>query len=58
VPWPCGLQRAATVPGLMVGTAGIGHFLLRLYDPAAVPSILSVWPESLATRARGAVAAR
>lgn len=52
VPWPCGLQSAATIPGLMVGTAGIGHFLLRLHDPAAIPSILSVWPESLATRGR------
>jgi lantibiotic modifying enzyme len=24
----------------MLGTAGIGHFYLRLYDSAAVPSVL------------------
>lgn len=57
VPWPCGLPPAATVPGLMVGTAGIGHFLLRAHDPAAIPSILSVWPESLAMPGRRAATA-
>jgi len=27
-------------PGLMVGIAGIGYFLLRLWDPARFPSFL------------------
>ena len=35
--WPCG--NGGQTPGLMVGLAGIGHFYLRLHDPA-VPSIL------------------
>jgi len=28
-------------PNLMLGTAGIGYFYLRLYDSAAVPSVLT-----------------
>ena len=35
----------------MLGLAGIGHFYLRLFDPAKVPSILLLAP-------RGAGAAR
>jgi hypothetical protein len=35
----------------MLGDAGIGHFLLRLHDPSATPSIILVEPESLATPA-------
>jgi class II lanthipeptide synthase len=36
--WPCGVTRGST-PNLMLGLAGIGHFYLRMYNPA-VPSIL------------------
>ena len=32
-PWPCGTHSGET-PGLMLGLAGIGHFYLRLHDPA------------------------
>ena len=36
--WPCGL-RGVSSPGLMLGTAGIGHFYLRLFAPS-IPSVL------------------
>jgi lantibiotic modifying enzyme len=39
-PWPCGVVSGGETPGLMLGTAGIGYFYLRLYDSAAVPSVL------------------
>ncbi|HEX8318760.1 lanthionine synthetase LanC family protein [Longimicrobium sp.] len=38
-PWPCGTLGAASDPGLLLGEAGIGHFLLRLAHPR-VPSVL------------------
>jgi hypothetical protein len=34
----------------MLGLAGIGHFYLRLYDPAGVPSVLLVTPDQPAVR--------
>jgi lantibiotic modifying enzyme len=40
VPWPCGLPDANETPDLMLGLAGIGHFFLRLADPARIPSVL------------------
>lgn len=40
-PWPCGVTGGGETPGLMLGLAGIGWFLLRLHDPA-VPSVLLV----------------
>jgi lantibiotic modifying enzyme len=40
LPWPCGLPGAGETPGLMLGTAGIGHFYLRLAPD---------WPERSAT---------
>lgn len=43
-PWPCGVMGAGETPNLMLGTAGIGHFYLRLHDPAKVPSILIIEP--------------
>jgi type 2 lantibiotic biosynthesis protein LanM len=43
-PWPCGIIGAAECPGLMLGTAGIGYFYLRLCKPAEVPSILLPQP--------------
>jgi type 2 lantibiotic biosynthesis protein LanM len=38
--WPCGVLSGGETPNLMLGTAGIGYFYLRLYDSTAVPSIL------------------
>ena len=32
--------RADETPSLMLGTAGIAYFYLRLYDPCQVPSVL------------------
>jgi lantibiotic modifying enzyme len=40
VPWPCGLPGANETPGLMLGLAGIGHFYLRMADPAHTPTVL------------------
>jgi lantibiotic modifying enzyme len=42
LPWPCGLAQAGETPNLLLGLAGIGYFYLRLYDSAAVPSVLLV----------------
>jgi type 2 lantibiotic biosynthesis protein LanM len=39
-PWPCGVPGAGETPNLLLGLAGIGYFLLRLYDSAANPPIL------------------
>jgi lantibiotic modifying enzyme len=41
-PWPCGVLGGGETPSLLLGTAGIGYFYLRLYDSAAVPSVLLV----------------
>jgi lantibiotic modifying enzyme len=41
LPWPCGLPGAGETPGLMLGTAGIGHFYLRLANPA-IPTALRI----------------
>lgn len=45
LPWPCGNGGAGETPNLMLGTAGIGYFYLRLYDPVSVPSVLLISPE-------------
>lgn len=39
-PWPCGVVSGGETPNLMLGTAGIGYFYLRLHDSRAVPSVL------------------
>jgi lantibiotic modifying enzyme len=39
-PWPCGVLSGGETPNLMLGTAGIGYFYLRLHDSARVPSAL------------------
>jgi lantibiotic modifying enzyme len=38
----CGVPRHVETPGLFTGLAGIGYQLLRLADPARVPSILTL----------------
>lgn len=43
--WPCG--AGGPTPNLMVGLAGVGHFYLRLDNPA-VPSILLLDPQRFA----------
>ena len=45
-PWPCGVNGGSETPNLMLGTAGIGYFYLRLHDPLKNPSILIVVPEN------------
>jgi len=45
-PWPCGVLEGGETPGLLLGLAGIGHFYLRLHDPAGVPPVLIILPES------------
>ncbi|MFC6593940.1 type 2 lanthipeptide synthetase LanM family protein [Kitasatospora paranensis] len=42
--WACGLPHGVRSPSLMVGVAGIGHGLLRLASPEAVPSVLALRP--------------
>lgn len=44
-PWPCGVLQGGETPGLLLGLAGIGHFYLRLHDPASVPPVLIILPE-------------
>jgi len=43
-PWPCGVLNAGETPNLMLGTAGIGHFLLRLHDGDRTPAIAIILP--------------
>ncbi len=40
IDWRCATPLAVETPGLMTGLAGIGYQLLRLADPASVPSVL------------------
>jgi len=40
LPWPCGVPGAGETPNLLLGLAGIGYFLLRLYDAEANPTVL------------------
>ncbi|MCB1984397.1 MAG: type 2 lantipeptide synthetase LanM [Burkholderiales bacterium] len=37
--WTCGIPIPVKIPGLMLGLAGIGFELLRLYDSTRVPSL-------------------
>ena len=43
MPWPCGTMQGASDPGLLLGEAGIGFWLLRLARPET-PSVLVVTP--------------
>jgi lantibiotic modifying enzyme len=38
--WRCGNPTGVESPGLMTGLAGIGYGLLRLAEPARIPSVL------------------
>lgn len=40
----CGIPLGVESPGLMTGLAGIGFGLLRLADPARIPSVLVLEP--------------
>ena len=42
--WLCGIPLGVESPGLMTGLAGIGYALLRLAEPAHVPSVLVLAP--------------
>ncbi|HEV2863656.1 MAG TPA: type 2 lanthipeptide synthetase LanM family protein [Pyrinomonadaceae bacterium] len=42
--WLCGTPLNVETPGLMTGLAGIGYNLLRLAEPARVPSVLCLAP--------------
>lgn len=42
--WLCGVPSGVETPGLMNGLAGIGYGLLRLAEPARVPSVLVLAP--------------
>jgi len=42
--WLCGVPMGVEIPGLMMGLAGIGYGLLRLAEPARVPSVLTLAP--------------
>jgi type 2 lantibiotic biosynthesis protein LanM len=42
--WRCGNPLRVESPGLMTGLAGIGYGLLRLAEPARVPSVLLLEP--------------
>jgi type 2 lantibiotic biosynthesis protein LanM len=43
--WPCGVLGGAETPNLLLGTAGIGMFYLRLSDVGNVRSVLLVGPD-------------
>jgi hypothetical protein len=43
--WPTGVMRSGPNPSLMLGTAGIGHTLLRRHAPARVPTVLILVPD-------------
>jgi type 2 lantibiotic biosynthesis protein LanM len=42
--WLCGTPLGVESPGLMTGLAGIGYGLLRMAEPARVPSVLMLEP--------------
>ena len=42
-PWPSGVSGGGETPNLMLGMAGIAHFLLRLWNPSVVsPAIITL----------------
>ncbi|HEX8391774.1 MAG TPA: lanthionine synthetase LanC family protein [Longimicrobium sp.] len=49
-PWPCGTMGAVSDPGLLLGEAGIGMFLLRLARPEVPTPLLVTAPDDAAAR--------
>jgi hypothetical protein len=47
-PWPCGTMGSVKDPGLLLGEAGIGMFLLRLARPGVPSPIMIVAPDDAA----------
>ncbi len=45
--WRCGSLPNETIPGLLIGLAGIGYGMLRCYFPEHAPCILAVAPPPL-----------
>ncbi len=39
LPWACGVLEGGETPNLMLGTAGIGHFYLSLYNEGELPPL-------------------
>jgi len=52
LPWPCGVPGAGETKNLMLGTAGIGYFYLRLHESAIATVLLTakLTPQSAVTR--------
>lgn len=42
--WPSGTTAGKPNPTLMLGSAGVGHHLLRLHAPKEIPSVLLIIP--------------
>lgn len=49
-PWPCGTLGSVSDPGLLLGEAGIGFFLLRLARPDVPSPLLLTAPDDAAAR--------
>lgn len=49
--WVCGVPLGTPTPSLLVGLAGIGYGLLRVAAPDTVPSVLTMEPGSVRSRA-------
>lgn len=49
--WVCGVPLGMPTPSLLVGLAGIGYGLLRVVAPDTVPSVLTMEPGSVRSRA-------
>ena len=49
-PWPCGTMGGVQDPGLMLGEAGIGLFLLRLARPEVPSAIMITAPDDAAAQ--------
>jgi type 2 lantibiotic biosynthesis protein LanM len=49
--WRCAVPLQVETPGLMLGLAGIGYGLLRLAEPAQVPSVLMLEPPRVCSHA-------
>lgn len=50
--WPSGITGGGETPGLMLGSAGMGYFYLRLADTDGVPPVLMVMADADARAAR------